>query len=89
VRGRPGGVLGSLLVCREDLKKFMGISKITNVVQMPGSTLSVLFFFTFLFYAHWGETCKEGAVVYRERRWTVEEGSYRRVASEWRVWSVI
>jgi hypothetical protein len=53
VRGRPGGVLGSLLVCREGLKKFMDISKDTNVGQMPGSTLSFLFLLSY-FYAHWG-----------------------------------
>jgi hypothetical protein len=32
--------------------------------------------------------CKERAVLYRERRWTIEKESYGRVASEWRVWSV-
>jgi hypothetical protein len=41
------GVLGSMLVCREDLKKFMGISKSTNVGQMPGSTLGFLSFFVY------------------------------------------
>jgi hypothetical protein len=48
VQNDPGRVSGFLLVCREDLKKFMGISKSTNVGQMPGQTLGFLFYFLVL-----------------------------------------
>ena len=65
--------MGSLLMCLEDLKKFMGISKITTVGQRPGSTLGFLFLFSRFFMPTEG-ACKERTVVYRERRWTVEKG---------------
>jgi hypothetical protein len=58
VRGRPGGVLGSLLVCLEDLNVYGHLEKYEcRADACPDPWLSL---FTFLFDAHWGGTCKEG-----------------------------
>jgi hypothetical protein len=61
--------LGSLLVCREDLKKFMGISKNTNVGQMPGQTLGFLFLLSCFMHTGGG-----GGVVKRGQLYTGSEG---------------
>jgi hypothetical protein len=63
VRKDPGRVLGSLLVCREDLKKFMGISKNTKVGQMPGQTLGLLFLLSWFMHTGGGGLVKRGSYI--------------------------